>query len=34
MVAVEDWVYINLTGDTRPIHTHLVTFQVIGRYAV
>jgi spore coat protein A len=29
--TVEDWVYINLTGDTHPIHTHLVTFQVIGR---
>ncbi len=29
--SVEDWVYINLTGDTHPIHTHLVTFQVIGR---
>jgi spore coat protein A, manganese oxidase len=29
--AVEDWVYVNLTGDTRPIHTHLVTFPVIGR---
>jgi spore coat protein A, manganese oxidase len=29
--AVEDWYYINLTGDTHPMHTHLVTFQVIGR---
>jgi spore coat protein A, manganese oxidase len=29
--AVEDWVYVNLTGDTHPMHTHLVTFQVIGR---
>jgi spore coat protein A, manganese oxidase len=29
--TVEDWVYVNLTGDTHPIHTHLVTFQVIGR---
>jgi spore coat protein A len=29
--AVEDWVYINLTGDTHPMHTHLVMFQVIGR---
>ncbi len=29
--AVEDWVYVNLTGDTHPIHTHLVTFQVVGR---
>jgi spore coat protein A, manganese oxidase len=29
--SVEDWVYINLTGDTHPLHLHLVTFQVIGR---
>jgi FtsP/CotA-like multicopper oxidase with cupredoxin domain len=29
--TVEDWVYINLTGDTHPMHTHLVTFEVIGR---
>jgi spore coat protein A len=29
--TVEDWVYINLTADTHPFHTHLVTFQVIGR---
>jgi spore coat protein A len=29
--TVEDWVYINMTGDTHPMHTHLVTFQVIGR---
>jgi spore coat protein A len=29
--TVEDWVYINLTPDTHPMHTHLVTFQVIGR---
>lgn len=29
--TVEDWVYINLTGDTHPMHSHLVTFQVIGR---
>jgi spore coat protein A, manganese oxidase len=29
--TVEDWVYINMTGDTHPIHTHLVTFQVVGR---
>jgi spore coat protein A len=28
---VEDWVYINMTGDTHPMHMHLVTFQVIGR---
>jgi spore coat protein A len=29
--AVEDWVYVNLTGDTHPMHLHLVNFQVIGR---
>jgi spore coat protein A len=29
--TVEDWAYINLTGDTHPMHTHLVTFQVLGR---
>jgi spore coat protein A, manganese oxidase len=29
--TVEDWVYINLTADTHPMHIHLVTFQVIGR---
>ena len=29
--TVEDWVYINMTADTHPMHTHLVTFQVVGR---
>jgi spore coat protein A len=29
--TIEDWVYINMTGDTHPLHTHLVTFQVVGR---
>jgi spore coat protein A len=29
--TVEDWVYVNLTADTHPMHMHLVTFQVIGR---
>jgi spore coat protein A len=29
--TVEDWIYINLTGDTHPMHTHLFTHQVIGR---
>ena len=29
--SVEDWVYVNLTGDTHPMHMHLVTFQVVGR---
>jgi len=28
---VEDWVFVNLTGDTHPMHMHLVTFQVVGR---
>lgn len=28
--TVEDWVYINLTPDTHPMHTHLVTAQVVG----
>src|SRR6266567_2624758 len=29
--TIEDWVYINLTGDTHPLHNHLVQFQVVGR---
>ena len=29
---VQDWYYINLTADTHPMHTHLVSFQVVGRY--
>ena len=29
--AVEDWVFVNLTGDTHPMHQHLFTHQVIGR---
>jgi spore coat protein A len=29
--SVEDWVYVNLTADTHPMHTHLVTFEVVGR---
>ena len=29
--TVEDWYYVNLSGDTHPMHTHLVTFQVVGR---
>ncbi len=29
--TTEDWVFVNLTGDTHPMHMHLVTFQVIGR---
>jgi spore coat protein A len=29
--TVEDWVYINLTEDTHPMHTHLFMHQVVGR---
>jgi spore coat protein A len=29
--TIEDWVYINLTEDTHPIHNHLVQFQIVGR---
>jgi spore coat protein A len=29
--TVEEWTYVNLTGDTHPMHIHLVTFQVVGR---
>jgi len=29
--TVEDWVYVNLTPDTHPMHMHLETFQVVGR---
>ena len=29
--TVEDWYYINLTGDTHPMHVHLFMFQVVGR---
>jgi spore coat protein A len=28
---VEDWVYVNLTGDTHPLHPHLVPHQIVGR---
>src|SRR6266536_2557310 len=30
--SVEDWYYVNVTGDTHPMHTHLFTFRVMGRY--
>jgi spore coat protein A len=30
--SVEDWYYVNVTGDTHPMHTHLFTFKVMGRY--
>ena len=29
--ATEEWVIINLTADTHPIHTHLATFQLVSR---
>jgi len=29
--STEDWVIVNLTGDTHPIHLHLVTFQLVSR---
>lgn len=29
--TTEEWVIINLTGDTHPIHTHLATFQLVSR---
>ncbi len=29
--TIEDWVYINMTEDTHPMHNHLVQFQVVGR---
>jgi spore coat protein A, manganese oxidase len=29
--AVEDWLLVNTTGDTHPIHTHLVDFEVLDR---
>jgi spore coat protein A len=30
--STEDWIIVNLTGDTHPIHTHLTQFQLVGRY--
>ena len=30
--SVEDWYYVNTTPDTHPMHTHLFTFKVMGRY--
>jgi FtsP/CotA-like multicopper oxidase with cupredoxin domain len=30
--AVEDWYYVNVTGDTHPMHTHMFMFKVMGRY--
>jgi len=30
--GVEDWYFVNTTPDTHPMHTHLFTFKVMGRY--
>jgi len=30
--SVEDWYFVNTTPDTHPMHTHLFTFKVMGRY--
>jgi FtsP/CotA-like multicopper oxidase with cupredoxin domain len=30
--AVEDWYFVNVTADTHPMHTHLFSFRVMGRY--
>jgi spore coat protein A, manganese oxidase len=30
--SIEDWYFVNTTPDTHPMHTHLVTFKVMGRY--
>ena len=30
--GVEDWYYVNTSGDTHPMHTHLFMFKVLGRY--
>lgn len=32
--ATEDWIIVNLTGDTHPIHTHLATFQLVSRQKI
>jgi spore coat protein A, manganese oxidase len=29
---VEDWYFVNFTPDTHPMHTHLFSFTVMGRY--
>ena len=28
-----DWLYVNLTADSHPIHTHLAHFEVVERQA-
>jgi FtsP/CotA-like multicopper oxidase with cupredoxin domain len=32
--GVEDWYFVNTTPDTHPMHTHLFTFHVMGRYNI
>ena len=32
--STEEWVIVNLTGDTHPIHLHLVQFQLVSRQDV
>lgn len=32
--STEDWEIINLTGDTHPIHIHLIQFQVLNRQGI
>ena len=32
--TTEEWVIVNLTGDTHPIHTHLAQFQLVGRIPI
>ena len=29
---IEDWYFVNTTPDTHPMHTHLFSFRVMGRY--
>jgi spore coat protein A len=31
--STEEWIIVNLTGDTHPIHTHLTQFQLVSRQA-
>jgi FtsP/CotA-like multicopper oxidase with cupredoxin domain len=32
--TTEEWVIVNLTGDTHPIHTHLTQFQLVSRQPI
>jgi len=32
--ATEDWMIVDLTGDSHPIHTHLTSFQLISRQKI